>query len=158
MNSTTEIKKLRLALDTNILVYIEGVNGVSRQRNATETVAKLPRGDTFVPAQVLGELFRVLVGKAKFPSEKARATILNYLELFSIIDTSPAILKSATDLSVDHQLQIWDAVILAAAASAGCRLLLSEDLQNGFTWNGITVVNPFAPTKNPLLADLLKAD
>ncbi|MGA9473262.1 MAG: PIN domain-containing protein, partial [Terriglobales bacterium] len=102
MNYTTETKKLRLALDTNILVYIEGVNGISRQRNATQTVAKLPRGNTFVPAQVLGELFRVLVGKAKFPREKARATIINYLELFPIIDTSPAILKSAADLSVNH--------------------------------------------------------
>lgn len=93
MNYTTETKKLRLALDTNILVYIEGVNGISRQRNATQTVAKLPRGDTFVPAQVLGELFCVLVGKAKFPHEKARATIINYLELFPIIDTSSAILS-----------------------------------------------------------------
>jgi predicted nucleic acid-binding protein len=156
MNYTTETKKLRLALDTNILVYIEGVNGISRQRNATQTVAKLPRGNTFVPAQVLGELFRVLVGKAKFPREKARATIINYLELFPIIDTSPAILKSAADLSVNHQLQIWDAIILAAASSAGCRLLLSEDMQEGFTWNGVTVANPFAGKRHELLNELLE--
>jgi len=156
MNYTTETKKLRLALDTNILVYIEGVNGISRQRNATQTVAKLPRGDTFVPAQVLGELFCVLVGKAKFPHEKARATIINYLELFPIIDTSSAILKSAADLSVNHQLQIWDAVILAAAAGAGCRLLLSEDMQEGFTWNGVTIANPFAAKRHELLDELLE--
>jgi predicted nucleic acid-binding protein len=156
MNYTTETNKLRLALDTNILVYIEGVNGISRQRNATQTVAKLPCGDTFVPAQVLGELFRVLVGKAKFPREKARATIINYLELFPIIDTSPAILKSAADLSVNYQLQIWDAIILAAAAGAGCRLLLSEDMQEGFTWNGVTVANPFAAKRHELLNELLE--
>jgi predicted nucleic acid-binding protein len=155
MNYTTETRKLRLALDTNILVYIEGVNGISRQSNATQMVAKLPRGDTFVPAQVLGELFRVLVGKAKFPREKARITIINYLELFPVIDTSPAILKSAADLSVNHQLQIWDAVILAAAASAGCRLLLSEDMQEGFTWNGVTVANPFSAKRHELLNQLL---
>ena len=44
---------------------------------------------------------------------------------------------------------------MAAAASAGCRLLLSEDLHDGFTWNGVTVINPFVPEPNALLAELL---
>jgi hypothetical protein len=46
------------------------------------------------------------------------------------------------DLATDHQLGIWDAVILAAASQSGCRLLLFEDLQHGFSWGGLTVVNP----------------
>jgi hypothetical protein len=45
--------------------------------------------------------------------------------------------------------------MLSAAADARCRLLLSEDLQNSFTWSGVTVVNPFAQTKHPLLDALL---
>ena len=44
---------------------------------------------------------------------------------------------AATDLAVDRDLSIWDAVILAAAADAGCRLLLSEDMQDGFAWRGL---------------------
>ena len=40
----------------------------------------------------------------------------------------------------------------AVAADAGCRLLLSEDLQDGFTWRGVTVVDPFADKPHPLLA------
>ena len=64
---------------------------------------------------------------------------------------------NATDLAADHGLTIWDSVVLAAAAEAGCRLLLSEDLQEGFTWRGVTVANPFAPTQNPILAALLAA-
>ncbi|WP_205963481.1 PIN domain-containing protein [Roseicella aquatilis] len=31
-----------------------------------------------------------------------------------------------------------------SAAEAECRLLLSEDIQDGFTWRGVTVRNPFA--------------
>ncbi len=64
-------------------------------------------------------------------------------------------MTAALNLASVHRLQIWDAVILSAAASAGCRVLLSEDLQDGFTWNGVTVVNPFAPEPNALLAELL---
>ena len=47
-------------------------------------------------------------------------------------------------------------MILSASAAAGCRLLLSEDLQEGFTWNGITVVNPFAAKRHELLSALLE--
>jgi hypothetical protein len=36
-------------------------------------------------------------------------------------------------------------------------LLLSEDLQEGFTWRGVTVTNPFASALHPLLAALLTA-
>jgi len=46
-------------------------------------------------------------------------------------------------------------VILSAAAEGGCRLLLTQDSQEGFAWNGVTVTNPFAPKKNDLLIALL---
>ena len=59
-------------------------------------------------------------------------------------------------LARDHQLGIWDAVILASAADAGCRLLLSEDLQDGFSWSGVTVANPFVSKPNPLLKRLVQ--
>jgi predicted nucleic acid-binding protein len=147
---------VRVALDTNILAYVEGVNGASRKAGAIALVAKLPAGSTYVPVQVLGELFRVLVRKARYKPDIARAAIFNFLDIFSLIETSPTVVTAAADLSVDHGLDIWDAVILAAAASAGCRLLLSEDMQEGFTWNGVTVANPFSAKRHELLEELLE--
>lgn len=147
---------MRVALDTNILAYIEGVNGASRKASAAEMVARLPAGDTYIPVQVLGELFRVLVRKAKYKAANARAAVFNFLDIFPLIETSPSVLTAAADLSVDHGLDIWDAIILAAAASAGCRLLLSEDLQEGFTWNGVTVANPFSAKRHELLQEVLE--
>jgi hypothetical protein len=61
----------------------------------------------------------------------------------------------AADLAADHQLGIWDSVILATASQAGCRLLLSEDMQDGFTWGGVTVVNPFSETTSAMLESLI---
>jgi predicted nucleic acid-binding protein len=46
-------------------------------------------------------------------------------------------------------------VILSAASQAGCRLLLSEDLQDGFTWGGVTVINPFASPRHLLLEAII---
>jgi len=147
---------MRLALDTNVLAYAEGLNGNPQKKSALEIIEKLPAESTFLPVQALGELFHVLVRKAGRRPERARAAILSWQDAFPLIETSPAVLVAATDLAAHHGLGIWDSIIFSAAAVAGCRLLLSEDLQAGFTWNGVTVANPFSPAKHELLAALLE--
>jgi predicted nucleic acid-binding protein len=107
-----------------------------------------------LPAQVLGELYNVLVRKAKRNPLEARRAVRVWQDSYLVIATSESVLNAAIDAAVNHQLAIWDAVILAAAAEAGCRLLLSEDMQEGFTWGGVTIVNPFAPMPHKLLDDL----
>jgi predicted nucleic acid-binding protein len=149
---------MRVALDTNVLAYAEGVNGASMKKVALDLVRKLPASGTLLPVQVLGELFNLLVRKAGRPASKARGAILGWRDAFPLIETSEAVILSAVELATDHRLGIWDAVILSAAGEAGCRLLLSEDLQEGFTWNGVTVTNPFAPSKHELLAALLDTE
>ena len=142
---------MTVALDTNILACAEGTNGEPRKQEALELLSKLPQESTLLPVQTLGELFNVLVRKAGRSPAKARAAILNWGDAFPLIETSPAVLVAAADLATDHRLGIWDAVILSAAAEAGCRLLLTEDLQEGFTWSGVTVTNPFSPSRHALL-------
>jgi predicted nucleic acid-binding protein len=142
---------VKIALDTNILAYAEGTNGVEMKENALDLIQQLPAGSVVLPAQVLGELFNVLVIKAKKSPTRARTAILTWRDTYALSDTSAAVIVKAVDLAADHKLRIWDSVILAATAEAGCRLLLSEDLQEGFTWQGVTVANPFSATPHPLL-------
>ena len=146
---------MRVGLDTNILAYAEGVNGIAVKRAALELVQKLPEGAALVPLQALGELYNVLVRKAGRSRAKARAAILSWRDAFPVIETSDEVMLGAAELATSHQFVIWDAVILSAAAEAGCRLLLSEDLQQGFTWKGVTVSNPFLSPRHPLLEALL---
>ena|SRR5215831_13991650 len=146
---------MRIALDTNILVYAEGVNDVARRDKTAQFLQKLSPQNVYVPLQALAELFYVLVRKSGAEPAHARGVVLEWREQYGIIDTSHEVLLSAMDLALDHRFRIWDAIIIAAAASADCRLLLSEDLQDGFTWSGVTVVNPFGKTPNELLAEAL---
>ena len=143
---------MRVALDTNILAYAEGVNGTPMKKAALELVRRLPDGSAILPVQALGELFNLLVRKAGRSPAKARKAILSWRDAFPLVETSAEVMLAAADLATDHQLTIWDSVILSATAEAGCRLLLSEDLQEGFTWKGVTVTNPFAASKHELLA------
>lgn len=146
---------MKLALDTNILAYAEGVNGSERQAQATALIASLPLLSVVVPVQVLGELFRVLTRKARRPAGDARGAVLAWQDSFFTYDTTAAALASAMDLTADHGISTWDAVVLAVAAETGCRLLLSEDMNDGFTWRGVTVANPFAERRHPLLLSIL---
>ena len=145
-----------LAVDTNILVYAEGFGAEAKQNYASSLLRAAQGKDLVVPVQVLGELFRVLVNKAKLSRKDAQIRVSRYQATSSVAPTLLQTFAGALDLAAQHRLQIFDAIILAASAEAGCRMLLSEDMQDGFVWRGTMVVNPFAPTPHPLITDLLR--
>jgi predicted nucleic acid-binding protein len=144
-----------VAIDTNVLAYAEGVNGAPMRARALALLERLPPESTLLPVQTLGELFQVLVRKTRRSRRDAAGAVLSWGDAFPLIESSPDVLLAATDLAQTHDLGLWDAVILSAAADARCRLLLSEDLQDGFTWRGVTVTNPFKKPLHPLLQSLL---
>lgn len=146
---------MKIALDTNILVYAEGVNDGSKRDAVLEIISRLPQEGIVIPAQALGELFAVLVKKAGKSRKKVRDAVLGWTDSFAIIGTNQNVVVAATGVAADHQLSTWDSIVICAAADAGCRVLISEDLQNGFTWNGVTVVNPFASPRHELLRMVL---
>lgn len=146
---------MRVAIDTNILADAEGVGDAARRDAAMDLMSRLPPESVLLPVQVMGELFRVLTGKAKCPPDVARARVLQWADSFEVADSSWTAFQSAFDLTVDHGLQIWDALILGITAENRCRMLLTEDMQHGFTWRGVTVVNPYRVPIHPLLSSLL---
>ena len=138
-----------VALDTNVLVYAEGWGDDVSCKLAGDLIARLKPTDSIVAVQVLGELSRVLTSKMKKSGSEVRELLLSWSDGVVVADTTWTAFQSAMDLSVDHQISIWDALIFAVAAENKCRLLVSEDFQNGFTWHGVTVVNPFEPKAKP---------
>lgn len=147
---------VRIALDTNVMAYAEGVGDAKRCRAARNLVARLPGHLVVVPVQTLGELYRVLVAKAGNAPAAARAAILSWADVYDVADSTFDALRAALDLATDHQTPIWDALILSVAADQKCRLLLSEDFQHGFTWRGVTVLNPFQTPQHALLVAVLQ--
>jgi predicted nucleic acid-binding protein len=150
----------RIAFDTNILVYLAGI---SRAPSDTAKIEKalnlhsvLAESCTCVaPLQVFGELY-VVLHRARGDRVQAREIVLAFQEQFEPVSINVASFSEALRLATDHKLQFWDALILNAAADAGCALLLSEDMQAGFAWRGVTVADPFAAEQNPLLAKLTR--
>jgi len=69
---------MKVALDTNVLAYAEGTNGAAMRDKALELIQRLPVGALVLPVQTLGELFNVLVRKAKRRPARARAAVLSW--------------------------------------------------------------------------------
>jgi predicted nucleic acid-binding protein len=109
-----------------------------------------------LPVQALAELYNVLVRKARRSATEARTRIVAWSTGFVTADTTRTALSAAVDLAGAHRLGFRDSIIIAVAVENGCELLLSEDLQDGFIWCGLTVVNPFADPHTPLLDALLE--
>lgn len=109
---------MRVALDTNILAYAEGLGDERRVNLTRRILAKIPQERIVLPAQTLGELYRVLVGKANREAAATRTAVLEWSDAFEVADSTAPCFIAALDLAVDHQLQFWDSLILAITARA----------------------------------------
>jgi predicted nucleic acid-binding protein len=92
--------------------------------------------------QVLSEFYVNAVRKQPSARDALRAEVRD-LMAWSPIPTDAALLEQAWKVQDRFHFSFWDALIVAAAKAASCRHLLTEDLQDGQTLEGIEVVNPF---------------
>ena len=71
-------------------------------------------------------------------------TSLQLLSPFEIVTITPPIIFQAIDCSILNTISFWDALLVAAAASARCDTLWTEDLNPGQTILGVRIENPLA--------------
>ena len=150
---------IRVALDSDILVYLEGagnsLDDLAKFERTIEVLARLqPKVQIIAPVQALGEL-AVVMRRSGLESAQARDTIAKWMDRAVAEPSTPAVLTNALDIFERYRLQFWDSMIIAASIQAGCTLLLSEDMQDGVEVRGLTVVNPLRNTPHRALASLL---
>lgn len=146
---------MRFALDTNILVYAENFQAKDRYEPSLNLLATIDVSQTCIPVQVLGELHRVLIGRAGLLSKEALERVTTYSDAFHCPASTWSTLVAAMELHRMHKVPTWDALIFCVAAEQGCRILFSEDFQEGFSWFGVTVVNPYSKKHTPKIKALL---
>lgn len=90
---------MRVALDTNVLAYAEGVGSAARRDASMDLIGRLQPEHVLLPAQALGELFRVLTAKARRAPDAARAAVLQWADSFEVADSTWTAFQSAYDLA-----------------------------------------------------------
>lgn len=149
----------RVAIDSNILIYLAGLVRSDQDRPKVERIQALFEAlngsvSWIAPVQALGETFVVMRRYGEAVAD-ARAFIAEMAESCETPASDVRATMAAVETVTDHHLQYWDALILSVAAEARCTMLLSEDMQHGFTTRGLTIVNPLAEVAHPKLAAVL---
>jgi predicted nucleic acid-binding protein len=146
---------VRFSLDTNILVYACLNDAGWRHDQAIDLVVRASTADYVITLQVLGEFYHVATRKYGQSHDTAREYVSDWSRNFARIAAEPDHLEHALDTLARHSLSFWDALLWATVRSAGCRVLLSEDMQDGRVLGEVTILNPFAEANAPRLNALL---
>lgn len=94
--------------------------------------------------QVLNESYWAAYRKPNFADVrgKLKAYLADYFPWCGA-PLDPEVLQESWVISGRYGVHFWDALLLASANAAGCRWFLSEDLNDGQLYGGVTAVNPF---------------
>jgi predicted nucleic acid-binding protein len=133
----------RCFIDTNILIYADSDDEPQKQKAAALLIAYAVKTCTgVISTQVLNEYANVALRRLKLGHARLREQ-LRFYKQFEVISLTPDITDAAVDLHQTRSISYYDAVIVASAQIAGCKLLYSEDMNAGEVVSGVKVVNPF---------------
>ena len=132
-------------VDTNVFVYARDASESLKQPQAAQWLDHLWReqlGRT--STQVLSEYY-VTVTRTLDPGLDPDDAWDDVETLFTWrpIATDVALLKRGREIEQRYRLSGWDSLLIGAAQFQGCALLLTEDLQDGAVYGGVSVRSPF---------------
>ena len=135
----------RSFVDTNVWVYAVDTDEPAKQVLARAVLDPSDGSSLVVSAQVLGEFYVTVTRKfGRRVTEDAAASMVERMRQLPVVAIDADLVAAAISGTRAWQLSYWDALIVAAAAAAGCSRVLTEDLADGATYGGVRVENPFA--------------
>jgi len=134
----------RTFVDTNVFVYAIDDAEPAKRAIAERVLASDQYGELVLSAQILGEFYVTVTRKLDGRISAVEALQgLNRLSLYPIVSIDAPLVRNAVEISRSSQISYWDGLVVAAAARAGCGLLLTEDLNDGQVIGSVRVENPF---------------
>lgn len=136
----------RQFVDTNVLIYAHDPSAGVKHTEAKRLLREL--WDTrsgCLSTQVLQEFYVNVTRKVARPlAPELAAQVITDLAEWEVHRPTVSDVVEAIRLHVRHQISFWDALIVIGAGQLGCRTLWSEDLNEGQSYGGVAVRNPFA--------------
>lgn len=133
-------------LDSNIFLYTFDDSALQKQERADELVKQaLGHGTGIISYQVVHEVLNVLTCKLAVPMDAGDAAryLATTLEPLWRVQPSAALFQAGLSIQARYRFGFYDSLIVAAALTAGCSRLYSEDLQHGQRIEGLIIENPF---------------
>jgi predicted nucleic acid-binding protein len=125
--------------DTNVVAYL--ASGDTGKADRAEAV--IAEGGS-ISVQVLNELANVARRKMQMSWSETHALLDMLRSLLTVLPLTTDIHETGLRLAERYGLSIYDAMIAASAAHAGCDTLYSENMRHGLVLDeGLRIVNPF---------------
>jgi predicted nucleic acid-binding protein len=125
--------------DTNVLLYL--LSGDAAKADRAE--ALIADGGT-ISVQVLNEFAAVASRKLGMAWPEIREILAELRAVCRVVPLDLETHEAGLSLAERRRLPVYDALIVASALRAGCRVLYSEDFQDGQRFEKqLTVRNPF---------------
>ena len=135
---------MSFSLDTNVLVYSIDDRDLIKQAAAKQVIATVAQVGGKIGLQVIGEMQNVLRRRLGKSAQDAHDLTDGYFgALDSFAYDRPDVVRALAAFRVGHY-SYWDALLLAAAERAGCRVMFTEDLHDGARFGEIEIINPFS--------------
>ena len=136
------------AVDTNVLVYAFDSTEPAKRARALALIDGLVRtpGSALLLWQTAVEFLCCLrrwQSGGRISATDVEAYTAEMLSYFPLAVPSAAVISRSLQLTMRYSLSHWDSVLVAAAIDAGIVQLYSEDLQDGASYDGLIVTNPF---------------
>ncbi len=132
-------------LDTNVLIYATS-QAADHQPKRDAARRWVGRSDWGVSTQVLMEFFaQARQAKHGLLPTAAQAFVERIAARRPVVPVDKDVVLDALALRHRHYLSHWDAAILCAARRLGASIVISEDMEAGRDYGGVTVLNPFVP-------------
>ena len=130
-------------LDTNILLYAYDLDAPAKRAVALGLVEQgwAALGGTAISVQVLQEM-HVNLARQGISQTAATQIVRDYMA-WPVVDHTLDLLQAGLDEQTRWKISLWDALILAAARTAGASELITEDFNHGQNYDGVRAVNPF---------------
>jgi len=125
-------------IDTNVIVYV--LSGDASKADRAE--ALLAEGGV-ISVQVLNEFASVARRKIGLSWPETQEVLEALKANLEVAPLTLGVHERAVRLAVAHQLNIYDAAIIAAAIESGCDVVLSEDMSDGQAFESLRTANPF---------------
>jgi predicted nucleic acid-binding protein len=134
---------VRRFLDTSVLLHADDLDAGAKRETAREILARaLASAEGVLSTQVLKDFFAVSTCKLGAEPAVARRKV-ELLATMDLVQVDLELILAGIDLSRLHAFSLWDGMIVRAASAAGCRVLLTEDLEHGRVVDGVRIENPF---------------
>jgi predicted nucleic acid-binding protein len=133
-------------LDTNIIVYAFGQSFPEKSKIAQHLVANgAADKQAIISYQVVQEFINVALRgfRVAIPTADLESFVLTALFPMMAISSSPSLVIEGLRLQRAHQLAWYDSLIVAAALQGGCKVLYTEDMQDGRRFGDLIIQNPF---------------